>query len=112
MKAARLKSGVDYERVYREGQVRSGKLMRIHFAVSPTGQTRVGYVASRRVGTAVARNRARRVLREASRDLLKSVEAPHDIVFVAHRGLAETGSREARDATAQLLRRAGLAGDR
>jgi ribonuclease P protein component len=48
------------------------------------GGTRVGYTASRKVGIAVARNRARRRLRAAVAEVMPGCAAPgHDYVLVA-----------------------------
>ena len=44
---------------------------------------RVGFAVSRKVGSAVARNRARRRLREAYRREQEAVQVPVDAVFVA-----------------------------
>jgi ribonuclease P protein component len=49
---------------------------------------RVGFTASRRVGIAVERNRARRRLREAARLVLPAHAAPGDYVLVARGGTA------------------------
>jgi ribonuclease P protein component len=45
--------------------------------------TRVGFVCSRSVGGAVARNRARRLLREAWRELAPRMRGNYDVVAVA-----------------------------
>ena len=45
--------------------------------------TRAAFVCGRRVGGAVARNRARRLLREAWRVLATGVQGSFDMVFVA-----------------------------
>lgn len=54
---------------------------------SPEGELRVGFTASRKVGNAVARNRARRRLRAASAELLPvhALEG-HDYVLIARTG--------------------------
>lgn len=52
-----------------------------------TLQARIGYTASRRVGGAVQRNRARRRLREAVRTALAPRAKPgHDYVLIARQG--------------------------
>ncbi len=49
-------------------------------------EIRVGFTASRKVGTAVARNRARRRLRAAAREIMTDHAAPgHDYVLIARR---------------------------
>jgi len=54
---------------------------------SPAAELRVGFTASRKVGNAVARNRARRRLRAASAELLPVHAAEgHDYVLIARSG--------------------------
>ena len=44
---------------------------------------RVGFTASRKVGNAVARNRARRRLRSVAREVLSHAEPGNDFVLIA-----------------------------
>ena len=70
---------------------------------------RVGFTASRKVGNAVARNRARRRLRAVSAEVLpEHARAGHDYVLIARAG---TLTRDYRALLADLeegLRRLGL----
>ncbi len=68
--------------MYREGRRYPGEALVLYFR--PTEEPRrVGVTAGRRLGGAVARNRAKRRLREAFRRLKSRLCARGDIVLVA-----------------------------
>jgi len=70
---------------------------------------RIGLTASRKVGNAVTRNRARRRLREAARLLLPAHAAPgHDLVFIARAGTALRTWDDLLNDLKSALRRLGL----
>ena len=70
--------------------------------------SRFGFTASRHVGKAVARNRARRLMREVVRLNLQRIEAGWDLVFIARAAIAKASFQEVEAACAALLRRAKL----
>ena len=54
------------------------------------GNIRVGYTASKKVGNAVRRNRAKRRMREVVRKVMTvSAESNHDYVLIARKEIAE-----------------------
>ena len=65
------------------------------------GPTRVAVVASRRVGGAVERNRAKRVLREAVRSL--DLPVGRDVALVARGSAASVPMQDVRDDLAPLI---------
>lgn len=75
--------------VLRGRHQRAGHLLGVHAATDrDEGAPRVAVVASRRVGDAVTRNRAKRLLREASRRV--AWRPGTDIVLVARATCAES----------------------
>jgi ribonuclease P protein component len=68
---------------------------------------RLAIIAGRRFPNAVARNRARRVLREACRLALAGAPAPWDLILVARPQLLTLSPQARRHAVADLLGQAG-----
>jgi ribonuclease P protein component len=69
-------------------------------------RVKVGVTAGRTVGTAVYRNRAKRLLREAMRSLLPNIAPGLDLILIARPGLASASLEETRQALLTLLQRA------
>ena len=84
----RLRRRAEYSRVYREGLRYPGNAVVLFFRSTGT-PWKVGVTAGRGVGGAVARNRAKRRLREALRRLEACLSRQGEIVLVA-RPLAGT----------------------
>ena len=90
----RLRRSVDVQRALRRGRSRSGDLLAVHVLRRPDGAdgvleasgARLTVVASRKVGGAVRRNRAKRLLRESARTV--RWRAGLDVVLVARAACA------------------------
>jgi ribonuclease P protein component len=71
-------------------------------------ESRFCFTASRRVGNAVQRNRAKRLLREAVRQHLDAIVTPFDGVLAAREGTASADFAAVEAAVLFLLRQAGV----
>ena len=88
----RLSRSKDFDAVYRHGRSASGRYVVLHWFPredDPVGEPRLGLAVPRSVGSAVVRNRVKRLLREAWRELLPTVPTGQDYVLAARPGLAE-----------------------
>ena len=89
----RLSRSRDFDAVYRHGTSASTRYLVLHwFPRDADGDDtpRLGLAVPRAVGSAVVRNRMKRLLREAWRGLLPTVPAGFDYVLSARKGIAET----------------------
>ena len=73
----------DFRRAYSKGKSFVSPLVVCYVRKNRLRKTRIGITTSKKVGGAVQRNRARRVIREAYRHLSPSVLPGFDLVFVA-----------------------------
>lgn len=91
-----LRSRSQFQRLYTQGKKAVGSFL-VAFADEPTSDeapTGVAFVASRKVGGAVRRNRAKRLLREAYAAVAPEL-GPHTLVLVARRATADPKTRMA-----------------
>jgi len=103
----RLTRGTRIKQVLQKGRRFPGALFVLVGAVNDCAYDRLGLAVSRRVGGAVERNRARRLLREAFRRHLvpRTRGQAFDIVILGARALAESGQPAVDREYAERLRR-------
>jgi ribonuclease P protein component len=109
----RLSRSGEFDRVYREGSSNATRYLVLYsFPRRTEGdseEVRLGVSASRKLGGAVDRNRAKRVLREAFWGLADKLPEQHDFVLVARPELGELIEREGASGVTQSIEEA-LAG--
>jgi ribonuclease P protein component len=108
-RAMRLKRGRDFTRV-RNGGVRmvQGCLIANWLLLDNGATSRLGVVTSRRIGDAVRRARARRLLREAFRLNQLALRQPVDMVLVARQSIAGKNLAEVQRDYLSATSRGGL----
>ncbi len=107
----RLTRSEDFKRVRRSGRSYAHPLViliALKSEKSDPGKLRIGVTAGRTTGTAVRRNRAKRILREAMRTLLPNIASNVDLILIARSGLTSATYEETRRALLNLLQRAQL----
>ena len=65
--ATRIRRRADFQRVYESGTRSHGRFSTVFFLPNTLGVTRLGIAATRKLGGAVQRNRAKRLVRELFR---------------------------------------------
>lgn len=104
----RLRHSADFDRVRSEGRLWQHPYVAMAVAPNTLGHNRYGFVTSRRLGGAVVRNRARRVLREVVRLSTPGLKPGFDMTFVARNAIVGQPYSKVRAALEDLFRRAGL----
>ena len=104
----RLTRSEDFKRVRRSGKSYAHPLVVLIVQTHEQPRLKVGVAAGRTIGTAVHRNRAKRLLREAMRSLLPDIAPNLDLILIARAGLVTATLEETRQALLNLLQRAQI----
>lgn len=107
-KIVTLKRNRDFSRLYNKGKSHVAPSVVVYVLKSRVHRVRLGITTSKKIGNAVERNRARRVIREAFRKLLPRIRPGFDLVFVARKKTTQVKSTEVSVAMEKLLRDANL----
>lgn len=103
-----LKENILFRRLYAKGRSAAGSYLVLYCRKNGTGQNRVGYTVSKKLGGAVVRNRVRRRLREIYRTHEEEFLPGCDIVVVARSRAAAAPYRKLERAMLALSARLGL----
>jgi ribonuclease P protein component len=104
----RLTRSEDFKRVRQSGKSYAHPLVVLVAQPNQSQNIRVGVTAGKTVGTAVARNRAKRLLREVMRPMLPSLASGWDLILVARPKLVTASLEVTQNAVTTLLHRAKL----
>jgi ribonuclease P protein component len=102
----------DFATLQRDGSGRADRYLSVRLVRNGLGRTRFGFSTSRKLGTAVVRNRIRRRLRVIVRDATPRLERGWDILVVARPTCAEASHQELAGSIERLFARAGIVRNR
>jgi ribonuclease P protein component len=105
-----LSNPKDFAMIQERGISRSHPLFSARVLRTDLTETRFAFATSRRLGTAVVRNRIRRRLREALRAMAGTLQPGWDVLIVVRPSMIEADHRTMTEALRRLLGRAGVIG--
>ena len=103
-----LKRNNDFRRLYAKGRFFTSPVLVTYVTKNRYGTIRIGITASKKIGNAVKRNRSRRIIREAFRELSPSLKPGFDLVFVARGKTPFVKSNDVLRAMKKELKEAGV----
>ena len=103
----KLKENYSFRRAYKKGKSFVSPYFVI-YAVKTRRGVRLGITAGKKLGCAVKRNRAKRVITAAFRECLPNIPSGYDFVIVARTRILDIKSTAAAASMKTLLRSAGI----
>lgn len=98
----------EFKRAYQRGKSYVSPTLVLYVLSNHKKHVRIGITTSKKVGNAVERNRARRVITESIRAVLPRLRGGYDLVFVARSKTSQVKSTQIRASMEKMLATAGL----
>ena len=108
MRIIKLKENREFRRAYNRGKVFVTPFAVVYVTKNRTGDVRLGITAGKKIGKAVKRNRAKRVITAAFRQLLPNIKEGYDFVIVARTRILTVKSTVLQEKIEKLLGEADL----
>ncbi|QAT44030.1 ribonuclease P protein component [Aminipila luticellarii] len=108
-----LKEGVlrkkkDFSAIYKKGNSFGGRYVVLFYKKNNLDYNRLGFLASKKVGNSVVRNRARRLMKESFRRMESDMQTGFDLIFIARNTINDVKCDEVYKSMNSLVKRAGL----
>ena len=82
-----LRNKEDFSAIYKKGKSVGERYVVVFFKKNNLSYNRIAFLASKKVGNSVERNRARRLMKENYRFLKSHIKNGYDIVFIARNSI-------------------------
>ena len=103
-----LSGNENFRKVYNKGKSVGDRYVVIFYMKNGLDHNRIAFLASKKVGNAVTRNRARRLMKESVRTMDPLKNTGYDIIFIARKTIAGVKCEDVRSSILNALRRTEL----
>lgn len=108
MKLERIKTNVEFRRIYSRGASFVSPYFVLYVANGIPGTVKFGITVSKKIGNAVCRNRAKRLIRAAFREVFPLIETQKNIVIVARTRILSVKSTTVTEELKKQLTKSGV----
>lgn len=108
MKVESIKENREFQRAYKRGKSFVSPFVVTYILKNKENNLQIGITTGRKIGKAVQRNRARRVIRAAYSKIYPELKSGYNIVFVARTKTVYSKSYEIEKALRAQFKKAGI----
>ena len=102
-----LRKKEDFNRVYKKGKSVGDRFVVVFCLKNGLEYNRISYLASKKVGNSVRRNRARRLMRESMRHI-ENVKQGYDIIVIARNTINDRKCADVKKSIEAAMKRVDL----
>ena len=110
-KSNRLKKRKEFGYIYKNGEIKYSKNMKLYFISSKQKAVRIGLSVNNKVGHAVTRNKIKRQMRAILREFLPQILPKHNLIFMVKDSIINLSFEEIKSEIKYLLNKSNLLGE-
>ncbi|WP_206460148.1 ribonuclease P protein component [Anaerovorax sp. IOR16] len=103
-----LRNKKDFSALYNKGRSVGDKYVVLFLKKNGRNYNRTAFLASKKVGKSVIRNRARRLMKESYRSLGKDLPIGYDFIFIARKTILNLKCADVKKSMEAAIRRSGI----
>jgi len=103
-----LRKKKDFAAIYNKGKSVGERYVVLFFRKNNLDYNRTAFLASKKVGNSVSRNRARRLMKESYRELEKNLERGYDIIWIARNTIVNLKCADVKKSMEAAIRKSGI----
>jgi len=108
VKSTVLRKKSDFSLIYNKGKSVGERYVVVFAKKNNLSQNRVAFLASKKVGKSVIRNRAKRLMKESYREIKNTLKEGYDIIFIARKTICGLKCKDVKTSMESAAKRSGL----
>lgn len=103
-----LRRKKDFTAIYNKGKSIGEKYVVLFYRRNGLDYNRTAFLASKKVGNSVSRNRARRLMKESHRELKQNLESGYDIIWIARNTICNLKCADVKKSMEAAVKKSGI----
>ncbi len=103
-----LRNKKDFSSIYNRGKSVGERYIVFFYKRNGLSYNRTGFLASKKVGNSVTRNRARRLMKESYREIEETLAVGYDYIFIARNTIVNLKCADVKKSMEAAVRKAGV----
>jgi len=103
-----LRKKSDISSIYKKGKSVGDRYIVLFYRKNGLQKKRIAFLASKKVGNAVKRNRARRLMKESYRHISNDLAEGYDYIFIARNTIVDKKCADVKKSLESACRKAGI----
>ena len=103
-----LRKKKDFTAIYNKGRSIGERYVVLFVRKNDLDYNRTAFLASKKVGNSVSRNRARRLMKESYREFEQNLESGYDLIWIARNTICNLKCADVKKSMEAALKRSGI----